>query len=87
MLPAEERPNGWEEAAQADEALWQEEQANAKAGGESKTNAMTEKSGESDDDDSHNSVSEMNSSVLTNSTFNGNDSDDSDRPMKKQKTR
>ena len=94
LLPVEERPLGWEDAAQADEALWQEEQANAKAGGDqNKSVEMTDKTGESDfddgddDDDTHNSVSEMNSSVLTNSTFNGNESDDSERPMKKQKIR
>ena len=85
MLPVEERPHGWEAAAQADEMLWQEEQANTKVSGENKTVAvLAERTAKSDDD---NSVSEMNSSVFTNSTFNGNDSDDSERPVKKQKSR
>lgn len=88
MLPEAERPDGWEGAAQADEVLWQEEcQENAKAKAGMDQNTMAEdKSGESDDDTTQNSISEMNSSVLTNSTFNGYESDESERPMKKLKT-
>mmetsp|Transcript_17420 Transcript_17420/g.37613 ORF Transcript_17420/g.37613 Transcript_17420/m.37613 type:complete len:1527 (-) Transcript_17420:110-4690(-) len=87
MLPEEERPTGWEEAAQADELLWQEEcdaKAKAKAESDQKIRAMmTDKSGESDGEGTHNSVSEV-TSVLT--SFTGNDSDEeSERPSKMPK--
>merc|ERR1711971_683472 len=86
MLPEDERPTGWEEAAEADELLWEEEQeakAKAKAESDEKMRAMVaDKAGESDDG-THNSVS-MQSSVLT--SFTGNDSDEeSERPVKKPK--
>lgn len=86
MLPEEERPSGWEESAQADESLWQEEReakANAKAASDQKMRAMVaDKAGESDGESCHNSM--MNSSVLTSLT--GNDSDEeSERPAKKPK--
>lgn len=85
IMQDDERPDGWEEAAEADELLWQEEQeaeAKAKSQSDQKIRAMmTDKSGESDDGDTHNSMS---ASVLTSMT--GNDSDEeSDRPMKKTK--
>lgn len=88
MLPEEDRPEGWEEEAQADELLWQEEreaEAKAKAKSDQKIRAMMDnKSGESDGEGTHNSTSEMNSTLTS---FTGNDSDEeSDRPMKKMKT-
>lgn len=86
MLPEEERPEGWEIEAQADEVLWQQEQeeaAKAKAETEQKIRAMmADKSGESDGE----GQSSVTSLTGTSITGTGNDSDDGERPMKKQKT-
>mmetsp|Transcript_31886 Transcript_31886/g.66859 ORF Transcript_31886/g.66859 Transcript_31886/m.66859 type:complete len:1528 (-) Transcript_31886:307-4890(-) len=88
MLSEDERPTGWEEEAEADESLWQEEQeakAKVKAASDQKMRAMiADKAGESDGERTHNSMSEMNSSVVT--SFTGIESDDeSERPTKKPK--
>jgi len=88
MLSEDERPTGWEEEAEADELLWQEEQevkAKVKAASDQKMRAMiADKAGESDGERTHNSMSEMNSSVVT--SFTGIESDDdSERPAKKPK--
>ena len=90
MLPEEDRPFSWEEAAQADEVLWLEEQEikkKAKAANDEKMRAMAaEMTGESDDEVSHNTMSEANTSPHMTS-FASNDSDEeSERPEKKQKT-
>lgn len=85
MLQDEEKPEGWEQAAEADLLLYEEEKeasANAKAKSDQKMRAMmADKSGESDGEGTHNSMS---ASVLTSLT--GNDSDEeSERPVKQLK--
>ncbi len=83
MLDEDARPEGWEEAARQDELLWQEEleaRAKAKAKNEQKLRALMEdKSNGSDDDMTNASVSEMNTSILTES-YEGDEP-----PGKKQK--
>lgn len=88
MLREEERPDGWEEAARVDELLWQEEQeVKAKSKAESKQKMremMGDKAAESDGEGTHNSVSELNSTMTS---LTGGDSDEeSDRPAKKSRT-
>lgn len=79
MLHEDERPNGWEEAAQADELLYVEErEAKAKARAErdqKMRSLMTDKGAESDDG-TQNSTSELNSYSMTSFTGNGSDNDD-----------
>eukprot|EP00986_Skeletonema_menzelii_P002857 scaffold833_cov145-Skeletonema_menzelii.AAC.17 len=83
MLDEGARPEGWEEAAKQDEMLWQEEmeaKAKAKAKNEQKLRALMEdKSNASDDDITSASVSEMNTSVMSESY------DGDEPPGKKQK--
>jgi len=87
MLPEEERPFNYEDATQADEVLWLEERESrkkAKAISDEKMRTMVADIGDSDDEVSHNTLSDMNSSHVT--SFTGNDSDEeSERPVKKQK--
>lgn len=87
MLPEDERPDGWEEAAQTDELLWQveeEELVKAKVESDIKLRAMMgDKAAESDGEGTHNSMSEMNSTMTS---ITGADSDEeSERPAKKPK--
>ena len=81
MLPEEDRPDGWEEAKEADEVLWTEQQetkARADAEKEKARKAMLEaKSGDSDGEGTH--TSEMNSSMTSYD-------DDGEGPAKKLKT-
>lgn len=91
MLPEADRPIGWEEAAAADEVLWQQEvENNAKAKDEKEKKIKTMKGDkangteESDGDSiSQNSKSGLNSSVTS---LTGDESDNEERPVKKQKT-
>jgi hypothetical protein len=100
MLPEEERPEGWEGAAQADEVLYvQEREAKAKARAEKdlKMRAlMTAKAAESDDGTQNSASGSMALTSLTGDNeddvdevddVGGGDDDDesSDRPKKKQK--
>lgn len=81
MLLESDRPEGWEEAAKQDELLWQEEleaKAKAKAKNEQKLRAMMEDKSNTSDDDMT-SVSEMNTSILSES-YEGDEP-----PGKKQK--
>lgn len=85
MLPEEERPNGWEEAAQADEVLYvQEHESKAKARAErdQKMRALMSDKGAESDDGTQNSVSELNSYSMTSLTGNGSDNDDDDDDWK-----
>jgi hypothetical protein len=81
MLPEEERPNGWEEAAQADEVLYvqeRESKAKARAERDQKMRALMSDKGAESDDGTQNSVSELNSYSMTSLTGNGSDNDDDD---------
>ena len=85
MLPENERPDGWEEEAKADELLWQEEReakAKSKARDEQKMRElMADKTGRLDDESEDLSVSEINASTVD--TGSSTDDDD-ERPIKKK---
>lgn len=90
MLDEGDRPEGWEEAARADELLWQEEceaKAKSKAENDKKMRAMmAEKNEDSDGDQTHDTTSELNMSTLTSLTGNDSDEESEMRPMKKFKS-
>ena len=85
LLPEEDRPEGWEEAAQDDEVRWQQECVAAKAKAEKKQAKKVVAKAEDLDGDESDGDSTMNSkSTMTSLT--GNDSDlDSEQPKKKMK--
>ncbi len=78
MLPDEERPDGWEEAAKADEVLYvaeREAKAKARAERDQKMRALMTDKGAESDDGTQNSNSELNSYSMTSFTGNGSDND------------
>ena len=100
MLPEEERPYGWEGAAETDEVLYvQEREAKAKARAErdQKMRAlMSEKGAESDDGTQNSASGSMALTSLTgdnededidedNDDDSGDDDESSERPTKKRK--
>ena len=84
LLPEEDRPDGWEEAAQDDEVRWQQECVAAKAKAEKKQAKKVAKAEDMDGEESDGDSTLNSKSTMTSLT--GNDSDlDSEQPKKKMK--